>query len=263
MNNKGICLYFGYPLKKDEYARAIKNHGFDCVITIADKNLDWKNGTIRRQVKNCKKNNLKLSSLHMSYFGKDLTKFWEEGRYGDRLEKNLVKDVKIAHKYGFNSVVVHLKGEPNIIGFERIKRVLAYCEKYNIPLALENIGHFKTLKATFDNIKSEYLKFCFDIGHQNCYEPEIDNLEYFGDKLIALHLHSNMGKRDEHTLNKYGNVDWENFAKRLSKLNPDINLDYEILMHTRHCEYYEEVLSEVYTQACELEQMIEKYRKSE
>ena len=260
MNKKGMCLFFGYQLKHGENQKLIKKYGFDCVITIADRKLNRQNDSIKNQVKVCRKYGLELSSLHMSYFGKDITKFWQEGRYGDKLEKSLIKDVKIAHKYGFTCVVVHLMGEPNEVGFERIRRVLKYCEKYNIPLALENIGHFETLKATFDNIKSDYLKFCFDIGHQNCFEPETDNLDYFGDKLIALHLHSNMGNCDEHTLKKYGNIDWENFAKRLAKLNPNINLDYEILMRTKHCETAEDVLKETYTEACELEKMIEKYK---
>ena len=260
MNKKGISLYFGYELKKDEYERLIKKYGFDCIITNADKTLSRQNGSIREQIKFCRKYGLELSSLHMTYFNKDLRKFWEPGNYGDKLKKNLIRDVKIAHKYGFSCVVVHLDGEPNQVGFDRIRHVLKYCEKYHIPLALENIGKFKTLKATFDNIKSNYLKLCFDIGHQNCLEPEIDNLSYFGDKLIALHLHSNMGEKDEHTLNKYGNVDWDNFAKRLAKINPDINLDYEILMFTRHGEKPEEVLKEVYNQACELEKMIDKYK---
>lgn len=260
MNKKGISLYFGYTQKKGEYQKIISEHGFDCIITNADKNYDWQNGTIKNQMKYCKKYGLKPSSLHMHYYGKDLSKFWQDCNEGDILEKNLIKDIKIAHKYKFFCVVVHLVGEPNKIGFDRIERVLKYCQKYNTPLALENVGQFETLKATFDSIKNDYLKFCFDIGHQNCLEPEIDNLNYFGDKLIALHLHSNMGNKDEHTLNKYGNIDWENFAKRLAKLNPNINLDYEIFMHTRNCENANDVLTEVYNQACELEKMIEMYK---
>ena len=144
----------------------------------------------------------------------------------------------------------------------RLKRVLIYCEKYNVPLALENIGQFKLLKYTFDNIDNPYLKFCFDIGHQNCFEPMYDNLEYFGDKLIALHLHSNNGLKDEHTLKKYGNIDWKKFAKWLAKHNPNINLDYEILMNTKHGETPENVLTETYQEACELEEMIKRYKNN-
>ena len=260
MNKKGICLYFGYSLKIGEEQRLIKKHKFDCIMTSAEKILNFENGCIRKQVRLCKKYGLELSSLHMSYFTKNLYNFWIDCKEGNEIEKSMIRDVKIAHKYGFTCVVVHLKGEPTNIGFDRLRRVLKHCEKYKMPLALENIGFTNTLRKTFDTIKSDYLKFCFDIGHQNVYDKGYDCLKEFGDKLITLHLHSNMGQRDEHTLKKYGNIDWDNFAKRLAKINPNINLDYEILMHTRHCEKAEEVLDEVYKEACELEAMIGKYK---
>ena len=263
MNKKGICSYFGYPLKIGEYQKLIKQCGFDCVITNADKKFDFQNGKIGKQIKFCKKYNLQLSSLHMAYHGNDLKKFWQDCAYGDMLEKKLIKDVKIAHRYGFNCVVVHLEGEKSQVGLDRLKRVLVVCKKYNIPLALENIGFYELLKYCFDNIQDDNLKLCFDIGHQNCFDIRHDILDEFGDKLIALHLHSNNGEYDEHTLNKYGNIDWQNFAKKLAKLNPNINLDYEILMHTRHCESAVDVLKEVYSQACELEKMIDEYKKSD
>ncbi len=260
MNKKGISVYFGYNLKIGDAEKLIGEHNFDCVITNADKKFNYQNGTIRHQIKLFKKYGLEVSSLHMAYHGKDLREFWKDTPKGDELEKNLIRDVKIAHKYGFSCVVVHLVGEESEVGLERIKRVLKVCEKLGVPLALENVGYHKLLRYCFSNIKSDYLKLCFDIGHQNVFEPQYDVLEEFGDKLITLHLHSNMGEKDEHTLNKYGNVDWEAFAKRLAKLNPNINLDYEILMHTRHCESASDVLKEVYEQACELEKMIEKYK---
>lgn len=260
MNKKGICLFFGFAMKPTEYEKMIKENHFDCIITNADKKFDYQNGTIAKQVKLCKKYGLELSSLHMAYHGNDLTKFWTDSKEGDKLEKNLIRDVKTARKYGFTCVVVHLEGKASQIGFDRLKRILKYCEKYDIPLALENIGHFALLKVVFDTIENKYLKFCFDIGHQNVFEKEYDCLKEFGDKLITLHLHSNNGVEDEHTLKKYGNIDWETFAKRLAKLNPNINLDYEILMHTRHCERASDVLREVYAEACELEKMIEKYK---
>ncbi len=260
MNKKGITLFFGYKLHIGEAQKLIKKYGFDCIITNADKKFDSENGDIEQQVQTCKKYGLELSSLHMTYHGEDISKFWIDCDYGNMLEKNLIEDVKIAYKYGFTCVVVHLEGEPSQIGLDRLNRVLKYCEKHDIPLALENIGHFKLLKYTFDNINSPYLKFCFDIGHQNVFEPEYDNLKYFGDKLITLHLHSNNGQKDEHTLKKYGNIDWESFAKWLAKNNPNINLDYEILMNTRYGETPEEVLAETYKEACELEKMIEKYK---
>ena len=259
MNLKGICLYFGYGLKIGVAERLIKESGFDTIITCRDENFNYQNGPLSKQVKLCKKNGLKLSSLHMKYYGMPLEDFWKEGKSGDDIELSLKKDIKLAHKYGFSCVVVHTVGEMSQVGLDRFARLLALCEKLDVPMALENIGNYKLLTDIFGTIKSDYLKFCFDIGHQNVFDKDKDALAAFGDKLICLHLHSNMGEEDEHTLNKYGNIDWDAFAKRLAQLNPNIVLDYEILMHTRHCEKPEEVLSEVYKQACELEEKIAKY----
>jgi len=276
--NKGICFHFGYVYEHiEQQVRDIQNAGFDCVMTCADKNFNKENGTIKKQVKLFKKYKLKLSSLHMRYKRQELPEFWKNSKVGKKIEKDLINDVKIAAKYGFTCVVVHLYGEPNEVGINRLNRVLKVCEKKNVPLALENLNkNFNLLKFCFNNIKSNYLKVCFDSGHQNCFEPEIDHLTIFKDRIIALHLHDNLGENrnddqvkgfkikkettDMHTLNKYGNINWNKIAEKLSKVNNEINIDYEVMMVYRKNETSKEVLFEVNKQADELIDMIEKYK---
>ena len=193
-------------------------------------------------------------------------------------EKDIIKDVKIAKKYGFTCVVVHLKGENNEIGLVRLKRILKVSEKFDIPLALENLNsNFKCLEYCFKNIKSDYLKFCFDSGHWNAFNPEIDFLKRYKDKLIALHLHDNLGKNrkeedlkylkfnhetlDMHTINKYGNIDWDYIAKGLANVKQEINLDYEVMMLYRKNETAEQTLKIVFKQAKALEKLINKYKE--
>ncbi len=274
---KGICFHFGYVYDNlEEQVKAIKDAGFDCVITNADPNMAKNNGTIKQQIKLFKKYGLELSSLHMQYKRDELPHFWHDNQTGKRLEKTLVKDVKTAKKYGFTCVVVHLKGEPNEIGYERIKRVLKVCEKVKIPLAVENIGNNHCFMKTFENVKSDYLKFCYDSGHNHAFDPQVDYLTKYGNKLITLHLHDNLGPNptdkdlkdlnfkkqslDMHTLNKYGNINWDEIAKKLAKIDYPLNLDYETLMVYHNNETPEEVLSEVFKQACELEELINKYK---
>ena len=103
-----------------------------------------------------------------------------------------------------------------------------------------------------------YLKMCYDSGHNHCFDPEFDYFKDYGDKIICLHLHDNFGKKDEHTLNKYGSIDWQKIAYNLAKLPNEVVLDYEILMHTGDNETKEETLIEVFKQACQLENMIKK-----
>ena len=256
---KGISFYFGYKINYKERARMIKDAGFDCVITNADKNLNKQNGSIRKQIKEFKKVGLSLSSLHMRYDSSELNNFFKDNKIGDKLEKILIKDVKIAKKYGFSCVVVHLKEEFSFIGVERLKRILNVCEKLDIPLAIENIDYRDVFVKVFENIDNKYLKFCYDSGHNNFIDSYFDYLGKYGEKLVCLHLHDNDGTDDQHTLNKYGNIDWEEVAKKLAKCN-EVNLDYELLMNVKGKTTEKEALEECYKQACELEKMILKYK---
>lgn len=257
--NKGISFYFGYKIDYKKRAKMIKNAGFDCVITNADKHFNKQNGSIRKQIKEFKKVGLKLSSLHMRYDSSKLKYFFEDHKYGDKIERDLIKDLKIAKKYGFSCVVVHLKEEPTEIGFNRIRRVLNVCEKLDIPLAIENIDCQNVFVKTFENIDNKYLKFCYDSGHNNFFDGYFDYLGKYGDKLVCLHLHDNDGTDDQHTLNKYGSIDWDELAKKLAKCN-EVNLDYELLMNVKGKFDARGALDECYKQACELENLILKYR---
>lgn len=258
--DKGISFYFGYQINYKKRAKMIKDAGFDSVITNADKAFKKQNGTIRKQVKLFKKVGLKLSSLHMHYNDNELKEFFCEGKIGDRLEKNLIKDLKIAKKYGFKCVVVHLQEVYSDIGLKRIERILKVCEDLNVPLAIENIDYQNLFIKIFEKIDNKYLKFCYDSGHNNCFDSYFKYLQKYGDKLICLHLHDNDGLEDLHTLNKFGTIDWDDVAKQLANCN-EVSLDYELLMHTKKANISaQETLSECYKQACELEERIINYK---
>ena len=179
----------------------------------------------------------------------------------EHLKKNLIKDVKIAKKYGFKCVVVHLFGKYSEIGEKRLKEVLDVCEKLNVPLAVENINDKETFVKTFENIKHKMLRFCYDSGHGNVFDKDFDYLSEYGDKLICLHLHDNNGKTDQHTITKYsGTIDWHRIAKILAKC-PEVSLDYEILNRVDNVpKDPKQFLIEAYSQALELEKLIELYK---
>lgn len=254
---KGITLFFGFEIPLEERVKMIKDAGFDCIITSADPKFNKQNGTFKQQIKMFKKYGIKHSSLHMRYNSQDLPFFWQKGRKGDKIEKNLIKDLKLAKKYGFKCVVVHCKGEYSKIGEKRLHRVLKLCHKLDIPLAIENLLSSALFIDVFKNISHPYLKFCYDSGHDNCDDNDMDHFKNYGDKLITLHLHDNDGTADQHTLNRVGNIDWAWVAKNLRKYNPQINLDYEII-YLVGCKDLtaREVLDEVKKQADELEEMI-------
>lgn len=254
--NKGISFYFGFDLDKKERVNLINKYGFSHFITTADKRRNKQNGTLGWQVRSFKKLGILPSSLHQQYDTDKLHYFWEEGNEGNKQVKMLTRDVKLAKKYGFSCVVVHLFGEYSQIGIDRLKRVLEVCEKLDIPLAIENINCQKLFLEVFKNVKHKYLKFCYDSGHNNVFDSDYDYLAKFEDKLIALHLHDNDGSSDQHTLNQYGNINWEKIARRL-QYKKDLVLDYELLLHTKPENLSpQECLEKVKKQADELESMI-------
>ncbi len=257
---KGISFYWGFEQNIEYRAKLLSEIGFDCVITNADKKFNKQNGNIKQQIKLFNKYNLELSSLHMRYNPQDLPYFWTKSLKGKALERDLIKDVKLAHKYGVKNVVVHVKGIPATIGIYRLNRVLKVCERYNINIAIENTENLACFYYVFDNIKHNNLKFCYDAGHANCFHPEIDFLKDFGNSLVCLHLHDNMGKNDYHTLNKYGSINWDKLAQQLAEINFNGSLDYETLMVVKGNETIQEVAKEVYEQACELDNLIRKYK---
>ena len=234
----------------------IKDAGFDAIITNADPKFWYQNGRISKQIRLVKKNGLKLSSLHMRYNKVDLPHFFKDDKIGEMLERNIKRDIKIAAKYGFKCVVVHLAGECSEIGFERLMRILKLSEKKNIPLALENLGLDEAFIQIMDKLNSPYVKFCYDAGHNNAFHPEKDYLSKYGDRLICVHLHDNDGKSDLHTLNEFGTINWKNLAKKLAKC-PEVSLDYELMPKNEHGYNAEQLLERCFKQACELEKMIE------
>lgn len=263
--DKGICLFFGYKSPLKERLQKIKSAGFTSIITSADKRFNQQNGTLNKQVKEIKKAGLKLSSLHASYDRYLLHNFFKKNKIGDKIERGLKKEIKLAKKYGFTCLVVHLEGEPTDIGLNRFNRIFKVCEKYNIPLAIENLcsdENKKILPYLFTNLNSSYLKFCFDSGHNNARHKDINYLEKYKDSVIALHLHDNDGNTDQHTLNQFGTRNWKKTAEDLAKCKNITSLDYEILMHVTNSPLSEdETLNICYQNALKLEKMIEDYKK--
>ncbi len=254
--NKGISFFFGYDIEPLLRAQMIKNAGFTHIITSYDKRFNKENGTLKTQINIFKKVGLQLSSLHSSYTSKNLPHFWEKGLNGYKIKKSLLKDIKLAKKYGFSCVVVHLLGQYSKVGEKRLLDILRYCEKENMPIAIENINQKQIFIDVFKNISSPMLKFCFDSGHSNVFDKDFDYLSAYNDKLITLHLHDNDVTLDQHTLTiNNGTLDWNKIALGLVN-HEDIILDYELLQKRNFDISASEFLKEAKKQADLLESLI-------
>ncbi|MCF8054410.1 MAG: sugar phosphate isomerase/epimerase [Deltaproteobacteria bacterium] len=88
-------------------------------------------------------------------------------------------------------------------------------------IAIENVyeKNPEGIKHLLETINSEKLRFCFDIGHCNCfagcnYEEWMDKLSSY---LTDIHLHNNYGNSDEHLPPLEGTFPVENFFALLRK----------------------------------------------
>lgn len=257
--DKGICLFIGFNGDIKTRVLKMKEVGFTHIMTSADKRFNKQNGTLKSQVKLFKEVGLKLSSLHSSYNKEELPEFFKDSKIGHKIEKQLIKEVKIAKKYGFKCLVVHIKGEGSLVGLERTKRILKVCEKFNMPIAIENLRAEKGFYYLMENIDHPYLKMCYDVGHNNVFEKDVNLVQKFKDKIICFHLHDNDGLADQHTLNELGSIDWKQKAKDFKLIKQIPSLDYEILMYHKPNNITEDyVITQTYKNACELEELINK-----
>lgn len=258
---KGICDYFGVKAPMKERLNKIKEYGFDSIIISANKKYDKVNEPLKKRVKYAIKIGLKLSSLHASYNNETLDNFFINNKIGDKIEKQLIKEVKLCHKYGFLCLVVHLKGAPSEIGIVRLKRILKVCDKLNVDLAIENLINREVFDNVFNEIEHPHLKMCYDCGHNNAFERDRVFFPKFNNKLVCVHLHDNFGKNDDHMpFNLGGQINMDKVAKDLINTNL-VNLDFEILCHNKILTTVDEILSKTIENAKYIESIVENERK--
>lgn len=255
---KGISLYFGRHYDWKKRFQDIKRAGFECFMTTADELFIDQEGAMDERMEYAKEIGLEPDSLHSSYISENLPYFWVEGSFGEEILKKLIYELQLAKQYKFKALVVHCLGEPSFVGLQRMKELVSKAEELGVCIAVENIDNEKILDFILSNIKNDKLKFCFDSGHENFSKEQKNMLERYGDRLICLHLHDNDGNSDMHTLNKYGTINWQKMAQRLSNCSniENIVLDYEVLMKHKTQDSAEEILKETFAQAVSLEENI-------
>ena len=79
-------------------------------------------------------------------------------------------------------------------GIERYGAVAKRASELGVKLALENTEGEEYLFALMEKLENiDSVCFCWDSGHELCYNAGYDLLKDFGDKLFFLHINDNMG----------------------------------------------------------------------
>ena len=266
--------------EQEQYA-LLKQIGFDGVFTL------WKDEeTESRKAKLIRDAGLFYQSEHMLWNHSAL--LWEvPGEAGEAALSEHLACIRSAAKNGIPLVIVHViigmeRCTPTPLGIERFEKIVREAERLGIRIGFENTEGEVYLKAVMEAFKgSENVGFCFDSGHELCYNHGADMLALYGDRLFGTHLNDNLGIRDFsgritwhddlHLLPFDGIADWEGIARRLAASCPTEYLTFELNLASKPERHENDVyarmepeayLTLAYERACRVAALVERARRN-
>ena len=128
---------------------------------------------------------------------------------------------------------------PNEKGLENFGKVVREAERCGVKIAFENTEGEEYLAAVMECFAdSKAIGFCWDTGHEMCYNRSKDMTALYGDRLLATHLNDNLGIRDFggaityiddlHLLPFDGIADWQHIVDRLDRCGFEGPLTFEL-----------------------------------
>lgn len=266
----GIGLSDSFGISEVEQIELIKRVGFDAFFCM------WDPKTIDLIANAAMRKSLLFQSIHAPF--NNAADFWcADIEKGNAAIKQLIDCLDDCFKHNVPIMVVHTfigfkNNAPNKIGLERFAKVIDYAEKNGIKIAFENTEGEEYLCALMQEFKNnQSVGFCWDSGHELCYNHSHDLIKKYGDKLIATHLNDNLGISSEngeivwtddlHLLPFDGIADWNYNVQRLAACGYEGTLTFELTRkskpnrHENDCYMnmsIEEYLIEAYKRACKV-----------
>ena len=162
--------------------------------------------------------------------------------------------------------------DANCLNFEAYDKMVDTAEEQGVQIAFENTEGEEYLSALMTRYANRpCVGFCWDSGHEMCYNHSQDMLAQYGDRLLITHLNDNLGISrfdgkiysidDLHLLPYDGVGDWDDIIARLRKLRKLEYLNFEMRVNpkpNRHeNDIYarmtpEEYFTEAYKRACKV-----------
>ena len=268
----GISIGNNYNIPTVDVVKMVKRIGFDAISPV------WKtNGDLFEIVKAAKESGLCIQSLHAP-FGKAADMWSDDAALYAPAKAELLSALDACVQFNIPVLVVH-----TWIGFDYIfdamsldyknfDEIVSYAEKYSIKIAFENTEGEEYLFSLMEHFKNnDTVGFCWDSGHEMCYNHSQDLLAKYGDRLIMTHINDNLGisrfdgktfwTDDLHLLPFDGIADWDYNIERLKKsqhmdiLNFELNINSKPERHEN--DVYEQMtleqyFTEAYKRACKI-----------
>lgn len=268
----GISLKNSYPLPIAKVIKIIAESGFDSLSPVNKNGAD-----IAEIVNTARKYGLILQSLHApSSRSVDMWKTDTECAKNGIAQ--MLESLELCNRYEIPIMVAHIwQGYepvdiPKEAGLENHARIIEKAKEYGVRIAYENTEGEDYLFALLEHFHdNKNVGFCWDSGHELCYNHGNDLLGRFGDSLIMTHLNDNMGVAspegkifwtdDLHLLPGDGIGDWDYNIKRLKKAKKQEILNFELSLESKPDRHendryaampLDKYFQEVYNLACKL-----------
>jgi len=220
----GINLLGGEGgLSTTQHIDLIHQIGWDGFFTGWDpkKTEEWANAAAR--------NGLFYQSIHSPF--SSVKYMWREGEEGHAITQMLIDCVNDCARHDIPVMVIHpfigfKDHTPTEVGLDNYARVIEVANKAGVTLGFENVEGEEYLAALMKRFWNEpSVGFCFDTGHELCYNAGKDMLALYGEKLCHTHFNDNLGvydpnltwENDLHLTMGDGIVDWRGVMDRIQK----------------------------------------------
>ena len=268
----GISTGNDYALPIGEVLKIIKSAGFEAISPA------WRNEAVLEEtVGIARELGLELQSLHAP-FGR-AADMWSSDEAVALVAKNeLLSVVDSCVKFGIPVMVVHVwKGfdytfDGESLSFAAFDALVEHAGRCGVKIAFENTEGLEYLLAVMERYEGNpTVGFCWDSGHEMCYNYSEDILGRFADRLYMTHLNDNLGVSrydgktywtdDLHLLPYDGIADWDYNIERLRSARPLPILNLELVIGSKPGRHdndtyakmsLEEYFAAAYNRACRI-----------
>ncbi len=192
----------------------------------------WEHSKIEEWANTASRLGLIYQSIHAPFGGQHGCHFlWQGGEDGERVKKTLISCVDDCADFDIPVMVIHpfigfRDHTPTEIGIENYRQIAEHAARRGVTLGFENVEGEEYLAALMSRLSDiPSCMFCFDTGHEMCYNGGKDMLALYGDRLCHTHFNDNLGVYDQnltwendlHLLMGDGIVDFKSVMERIDK----------------------------------------------
>ncbi len=234
-----INLMGGSGLSPDEHVSLLHRLGWDGFFT------GWDPDKTAAYAEAAEKYGMIYTSIHAPFT--QVRYLWDEGELGEQVTEELIACVRDCAAHRVPVMVIHPfigfgEHTPTEAGLRNFGKIIAEADALGIRLGFENVEGEEYLAAIFERyVGHPSLGFCFDTGHELCYNRGKDMLALYGHALCHTHFNDNVGVTgkdifwtdDLHLLMGDGIADWKGIMRRIRACDYDGVLTCELTFSSK------------------------------